>query len=56
MLLIDSGIVTCEVSGRYYRLKNNLYTLVEKKQEEIKNMIPKLSEEIDIMQQQGKIV
>ncbi len=49
MLVIDSGLVTSEVSGRYYRLKNNLYTLVEKKQEEIKNMIPKLSEGIDLI-------
>jgi hypothetical protein len=49
MLLIESGIVTSEVSGRYYRLKNNLYTLVEKKQEDIKNMIPKLSEGIEII-------
>jgi hypothetical protein len=47
-LLNDAGIVTSEISGRYYRLKNNLYSLVEKKQEEIKMMVPKLSEGIKI--------
>jgi hypothetical protein len=47
--LNEAGIVNSEISGRYYRLKNNLYSLVEKKQEEIKNMIPKLSEGIEII-------
>ncbi len=52
-LLNDAGIVNSEISGRYYRLKNNLYSLVEKKQDEIKQMIPKLADGIKIIQDQG---
>jgi hypothetical protein len=49
MYLNDAGIVDSEISSRYNRLKNNLLSLLEKKQEEIKLIIPKLSEGIEII-------
>ena len=55
MLLYNAGIVNNDISGRYLRLKTNLFTLVEKKQEEIKMMIPKLAEGIEIISGKGNL-